>query len=91
MLDILAGDCISYNGSYCESFARPRACLALTSHPTPKFETKSAFVLLHYMNTCGEWRYSATHSLPRHEVRVNGRLHNPGTLPLGRTPPFRPY
>jgi len=70
--------------------APARLCGSDVSPPTPKFETKCSFALLQYMNTRGEWRYSATHSL-RHQVRVNGRLHNPTTLPLGRTPPSRPY
>jgi len=70
--------------------ATARLCGSDIPPPTPKFETKSAFVL-HYINTCGEWRYSATHSLPWYQVRVNGRLRNPATLPLGRTPPSRPY
>jgi hypothetical protein len=35
--------------------APARLCGSDISPPRPKFETKSAFVLLHYMNTCGEW------------------------------------
>jgi hypothetical protein len=73
MLDILGRECISHNGSYSESFTRSYGTDVSTS--TPKFETKSAFVLLQCMNARGEWSYSVTHSLPRHQVRVNGRIH----------------
>jgi hypothetical protein len=35
----------------------------------------------------GEWRYSSTHSLSRHEIEVSGQLHTPvALLPRKETP-----
>jgi hypothetical protein len=35
----------------------------------------------------GEWRYSFTHSWPRHWGEVSGQLHAPAGLSLGKEPP----
>jgi hypothetical protein len=34
----------------------------------------------------GEWRYSSTHSWPRHLMDVIGQLHAPAALPPGKSP-----
>jgi hypothetical protein len=71
--------------------AYSRARVALTYRLLPQH-------LKQKVHICSSARYegiwgvevSATHSVPRHQVRVNGRLHNPATWPLGRTPPPSP-
>jgi hypothetical protein len=34
----------------------------------------------------GEWRYSSTHSWPRHYMEVSGQVHGPAALPPGNAP-----
>jgi hypothetical protein len=39
-----------------------------------------------YEGVLGEWRYSSTHSWPRHYMEVGGQLHSPAALFLGKDP-----
>jgi hypothetical protein len=38
--------------------------------------------------TRGVWRYSSTHSRPRHQMEVSCQLHAPSSLPPGKTPKY---
>jgi hypothetical protein len=41
----------------------------------------------HAMKTYGWWRFSSTHSEPRHLMEVSGQLHAPAALLQRKEPP----